>query len=157
MAGPDDASVDDINDLFRRVPGHALALFEHRDVDEPGADMAIEVDLRPEIENTHGSLQGGLAATLADMVAGRAVVARLASSGRRTATLDLHMRYLTTTRIGPVRAVARIVRFGSTVVVVDVDLFDMGADRRHVSTGTLSFFILESALDGRSSAPSGEA
>jgi uncharacterized protein (TIGR00369 family) len=157
VAGPEDASVDDVNDLFRRVPGHALSLFQHRDVDEPGADMAIEVDLRPEIENTHGSLQGGLAATLADMVAGRAVVARLASSGRRTATLDLHMRYLTTTRVGPVRAVARIVRFGSTIAVVNVDLFDMGADRRHVSTGTLSFFLLESPLDGRPSVASDNA
>jgi uncharacterized protein (TIGR00369 family) len=157
VAGPEDASVDDVNDLFRRVPGHVLSLFQHRDVDEPGADMAIEVDLRPEIENTHGSLQGGLAATLADMVAGRAVVARLASSGRRTATLDLHMRYLTTTRVGPVRAVARIVRFGSTIAVVNVDLFDMGADRRHVSTGTLSFFLLESPLDGRPSVASDNA
>jgi uncharacterized protein (TIGR00369 family) len=149
MAGHDDASVDDVDDLFRRIPGHALAVFQHRDVDEPGADMAIEVDLRPEIENTHGSLQGGLAATLADMAAGRAIVARLRPNQQRTATLDLHMRYLTTTKVGPVRAVAHIVRFGSRIVVVDVDLFDMGADRRLVAAATLSFMVLDSMLQGR--------
>jgi uncharacterized protein (TIGR00369 family) len=143
---------DELGEILRRVPGHALGLFNLRSVHEEGADVAYEVDLRPEIENSHGSLQGGLAATLADVVAGRAVVERLRPSGRRTATLDLHIRYLLPTRVGPVRAIAKIRRFGARIVVVEVEIIDVGANRELVATATLSFMVLEQGLNARQSA-----
>src|SRR5450432_1801047 len=77
VPGGDDASIDHIDDLFERVPEHLLAQLHHRDVDDPRAEYAMEIDLRPQIENSHGSLQGGLAATLVDMAAGRVIVGRL--------------------------------------------------------------------------------
>jgi uncharacterized protein (TIGR00369 family) len=142
---------DELNEILQRVPGHALGLFQLRRVEEEGADAAYEVELRPEIENSHGSLQGGLAATLADVVAGRAIVERLKPSGRRTATLDLHIRYLLPTRVGPVRAIAKIRRFGARIVVVEVEIIDVGADRQLVAMATLSFMVLESGLKARDS------
>lgn len=147
---PDPAD-DELGDILRRVPGHALGLFGLKRVHEEGADMAYEVELRPEIENSHGSLQGGLAATLADVVAGRAVVERLRPSGRRTATLDLHIRYLLPTKVGPVRAIGTIRRFGARVVVVEVDIIDVGVDRQLVATATVAFMVLDQGLSGRDS------
>jgi len=151
MAGPEDAAVDDVYDLVGRTPHHLLAQLGAVEVDDPDGEIALEVQLRPEIENSHGSLQGGLAATLADMAAGRAMVARLAGTGRRTATLDLHIRYLTVTRVGPVRVLANVVRLGGRVAVIDVDIVDVGQDRKLVATATLSFIVLDGpeGLPGR--------
>ena len=155
MPGGDDASIDHIDDLFERVPQHLLAQLHHRDVVDPRAEYAMEVDLQPTIENSHGSLQGGIAATLVDMAAGRVIIGRLGPDRVPIATLDLHIRYLTTSRVGPVRALANIVRFGGRIVVVEVDIVDVGADERHMASATVSFMLLDSLLKGRTAAPRG--
>jgi uncharacterized protein (TIGR00369 family) len=148
-ASSDDSAVDDVEALFERVPGHLLAQMRVRDVDDPEAEFAMEMDIPATVQNTHGSLQGGIAATLVDMVAGRAILHRLGGPhARRIATIDLHIRYLRTSRVGPARALARIVRFGRRVVVVDVDIVDVGADRRHMAAATVAFAILDPAGDG---------
>src|SRR2546423_3647397 len=50
---------------------HLFAQLEMRDVPTDTGSLAIEIDVRPELSNTRGALQGGLVATLIDVVAGR--------------------------------------------------------------------------------------
>jgi len=159
-ASSDDSAVDAVEELFARIPDHLLAQMRVRDVEDPEADYAMEMDVVPAVQNTHGSLQGGIAATLADMAAGRAILQRLGGPhARRIATIDLHIRYLRTSRVGPARALATIQRFGRRVVVVDVDIVDVGADRRHMATASLAFAILDPEGDGRrdEAGPPGDA
>ena len=150
MTGPDDAAVDSPEELFARQPDHLLAQMRVRNVVDPEAEFAMEMDVVPAVENTHGSLQGGIAATLVDMAAGGAILARLGGPrARRIATIDLHIRYLTTSRVGPARALANIVRFGRRVVVVNVDIVDVGADRRHMATASAAFAILDGSNEAQ--------
>ena len=53
---------------------HLLQQLRIRDVEHPDADLAIEMDIHDRVTNPRGALQGGLVATLIDVVAGRAVV-----------------------------------------------------------------------------------
>jgi len=107
---------------------HLLQQLEFRDVVHPGADLAIELDLGPKITNPRGALQGGLLATLVDVVAGRAVVegAKIPVTGVATADLSIH--YLKGLTVGPARAVATVVRRGRHRAVTTVEVFDMGTD-----------------------------
>jgi uncharacterized protein (TIGR00369 family) len=96
-----------------------------RDVETGGADLAIELDLDPRVTNPRGALQGGLTATLVDIVAGRAVLA----GGPRdsVATSDLTIHYLAGLTVGPARAAATVVRRGNRSAVVTVDVVDAGS------------------------------
>ena len=71
--------------------------------------MEMPVDERT--VNTAGGLQGGLIATMADVTAGQ-LAARVTPFGHGIATTDLFIRYLRPIKVGPARAVARILRTG---------------------------------------------
>jgi len=104
---------------------HLLQQLHFRDVEHDGADLAIEMDIDHRVKNPRGALQGGLVATLVDVVAGRAVV----DTGRRetVATADLTIHYLRGITVGPALAAAKVVRRGRTLAVVTVDVTDAGS------------------------------
>jgi uncharacterized protein (TIGR00369 family) len=104
---------------------HLLQQLNFRDVEHPGADLAIEMDIDHRVKNPRGALQGGLVATLVDVVAGRAVV----DTGPReaVATADLTIHYLRGITVGPALATANVVRRGRTLAVVTVDVSDAGS------------------------------
>ncbi len=112
--------------------GHLLQQLDMRDVDAAGADLAVELTLDGRVSNPRGALQGGIIATLVDIVAGRAVLA--GEPGNAVATSDLSVHYLRGVTAGPARAVATVVRRGNRSAVVTVDIFDAGAN---AGTGTL--------------------
>ena len=58
------------------APGHAFEAFEMRTVEVTGTDCAMEMEVTPQVVNGSGVLQGGLLATLIDMVAGTAPINR---------------------------------------------------------------------------------
>jgi len=112
----------------RRVLDEGAHFFQQlalRDVEHPGADLAIELDFDSRLTNPRGALQGGLVASLADIVAGRAIVA--SSPLDSAATADLTIHYLQGITQGPARAVARVVRHGRSLAVVNVDILDAGS------------------------------
>lgn len=123
---------------FQLDPGHALAAFEWDVIDVEGADWATEMEVTPKVINSSGALQGGLLATLIDMVAGTALL-RGENAYKQTATSEMHVSYLEGARVGPVRALATIVRRGGRSAVVRVDVYDHGADDLHVATSMLTF------------------
>jgi uncharacterized protein (TIGR00369 family) len=123
--------------------GHLLTLMGMRRVEDPEAGPCLEMDLRPEVVNPHGSLHGGLLATLIEC--GAAGCAVRAAGTENIVAVDLSVRFLTTVRSGPARVLARILRQGRGNLVVQADVVDMGDDRRLVATATLAYRVLDPA------------
>lgn len=121
-------------------PGHAFNAFSWRDVTADGADWAMEMDVTPRVVNSSGALQGGLMATLIDLVAGMSLL-RSDDTYVRSATSEMHISFLDGARAGPVRAVAHVLRRGGRTAVVRVDVHDEGADHLHVAAATLTFAV----------------
>jgi len=120
---------------------HVLRLLDMRDVDIPeGADLAMTIPVTPQVTNLRGGLQGGLIATLIDVVAGRAAGLALAEEDS-AATADMNVRFLSAVTVGPAHATARILRRGKSLIVVQVDVRDEGRDVL-AAVATLSFSIL---------------
>jgi len=118
------ARVSDDHERVLAAGEHLLQQLAMRDVDVDEADLAVELELDGRITNPRGALQGGILATLVDIVAGRAVLA----GGPRdsVATSDLTVHYLRGLTVGPARAVATVVRRGGRSAVVTVDVVDAG-------------------------------
>jgi len=80
-ADPDDGrraarvAVRDAHEQVLATGGHLLQQLQLRDVEAAGADLAVELTVDSRVTNPRGALQGGLLATLVDIVAGRAVLA----------------------------------------------------------------------------------
>lgn len=125
----------------RRDAIHFFSQLNMRDVQVPGADIAMEMPLRANMTNLRGGMQGGLIATLIDVVAGRASWAGL-PEGTTIATSDLSVHYLASIAEGPARAAARILRRGSRRIVVRVDVDDRGTGEL-AAVATVSFSILQ--------------
>jgi uncharacterized protein (TIGR00369 family) len=117
---------------------HLLQQLHMRDVEHPDADLAIEMDIHDRVTNPRGALQGGLVATLIDVVAGRAVV----DEGPRetVATADMTVHYLRGITVGPALATAKVLRRGRTLAVVSVEVTDTGTDSL-CALGTVAFSI----------------
>ena len=125
---------------------HLFADFGFHDVEAVDCDLAMEMPLTPRVSNTRGALQGGLIATLVDVVAGRAAVQAL-PAGYGAATSDMNLHYLSGVTVGPARAEARVLRAGKRMVVVQVDVYDVGRDV--LSTTATTTFVAMELRDGQ--------
>jgi uncharacterized protein (TIGR00369 family) len=121
-------------------PTHFFAQLGLRDVAVEGVDLAMELDNKPDRTNARGALQGGLIATLIDIVAGRLAVRGLPSA-ESVATSDLTIHYLAPVVEGPARAQAKVLRRGKRSVVLQVEVYDVGADRL-AAVSTIAFAVL---------------
>ena len=111
------------------------------DVAAIGCDLAMEMAVTPRVSNSRGVMQGGLIATLIDVVAGRAAVASM-PPGYGVATADMTIHYLTGVTVGPARAEAQVLRAGKRMVVVRVDVYDAGRDVL-ATTSTATFVAVQ--------------
>jgi uncharacterized protein (TIGR00369 family) len=132
------------------VQGHAFESFDWGDVTVEGADWAMEMAVTPQVVNSSGVLQGGLLATLIDMVAGVSLL-RGDRPYARSATSEMQISFLAGARVGPVRAEARVLRRGYRSAVVRVDVYDAGADNLYVAAATLTFSVKQ--MESAESAP----
>lgn len=140
-ASPDRASTPDPGAFDwkpDRASPHAFDAFTWRAVEVEGADWAMEMEVTPSVVNGNGVLQGGLIATLADVVAGTALL-RGDDAYQRTATSELTVSFLEGVHTGPVRAIATVLRNGKRSAVVRVDMYDRGAGDRLAATATVTF------------------
>ena len=124
---------------------HLLASLGMCDVEVDGVDLAIEMPVTPRLANSRGSLQGGLIATLIDVVAGRVAIAG-AAAGHSTATSDMNIHFLAPIVEGPARAEGTVLRRGRRSVVVHVDVRDLATDRL-AAVSTISFTVLAPLAD----------
>ncbi|HMZ14130.1 MAG TPA: PaaI family thioesterase [Mycobacterium sp.] len=122
------------------APRSLRELFEQLGLREVPADdgtFVMEMPVDERTTNTAGGLQGGLIATMADVAAGQ-LASRATPFGFGIATTDLFVRYLRPIKVGPARAVAKILRTGKRSVVVQVDIH-RGDDNELAATATINF------------------
>ena len=122
-------------------PGHLLGQMGFRDVLESDEQLIVEMDNRPDLTNTRGALQGGLVATLIDIAAGR-LAGRHVGPDQDVTTADMNVHFLAPVVVGPARAEATIVRAGKRMIVIAVDVSDIGRGRL-AARSTLSFAVLD--------------
>jgi uncharacterized protein (TIGR00369 family) len=121
---------------------HLLGELEMRNVAPTVGQFAMEMAIGPRVVNNRGGLQGGLIATLVDVVAGGAALEGL-PPGQSVATADLSLHFLSGVTVGPARAEATVLRRGRTKIVIRVDVYDAGRDvLAAVSTATFAVIPL---------------
>lgn len=135
-------ATDEETDFVDVGPTNILTLLQMRRVIDPEMGPAIEMELRDEVVNPFRSLHGGFMATLIECAAaGRAL--SMGDTGRILPS-DMHIRFLTTVKVGPARAVTKVLRSGRRAIVVQCDVLDVGDERKLVASATLSFTLLDS-------------
>ena len=122
-------------------PNHVLSGLLMRRVEDPQAGPTLEMDLRDEVNNPHGSLHGGLMGVLIECGASGAALRAVGSAN--IVASDMSIRFLTAVKVGPARVVTTILRRGRRAVIVQADVIDVGADRKLVATATISYALLD--------------
>lgn len=128
------------------LPDHLFADLPLYDVSETDNELVLDLHTRPDLTDARGALQAGMVATLIDVAGGR-LAHNIADLGSGVSTADMKIHYIEPIVIGPARAVATIVRRGSGMIIVDVDVFDLSTDRK-AATSTLSFAVMQPRATG---------
>lgn len=97
-------------------------------------DASVELEIEDWLRNPWGILHGGATACLVDVATEHAAITAL---GRRARTTGSMIRYLAPGRVGPARAVPRILGNDGTTALVEVRVTDTGADDRLLAMGTI--------------------
>jgi acyl-CoA thioesterase len=103
--------------------------------------IALECELRPEMKNRHGTLHGGVTATLVDAAIGVAAIAL--SGGRPVGTVDLKVNYLRPAAEGKFNCRAHLVKAGKTLIFGEAKVRD--GRGRVVATGQATYIYLEAS------------
>lgn len=119
---------------------HLLSGLGMRDVEVDGADLAVELEVDDTLTNPSGALQGGLVATLADIVGGRMAMTGLDEQSI-VVTSDLTVHYLAGVTGGCAHAVGTVLRRGRRAVVTRVEIYD-GRDGPLAAACQLAFTIV---------------
>ncbi|MDX1886555.1 PaaI family thioesterase [Mycolicibacterium sp. 120270] len=122
------------------IPNHLFATLPFYDVVDTDKEVVIDLHNRPDLVNVRGAIQGGLLATLIDVAGGRLAI-KYAPEGAGAGTADMSIHFLAPIEEGPARATATLVRAGKRMIVVAVDVSDVGRSRI-AARATLSFAIL---------------
>lgn len=120
---------------------HFFAQLNMRDVEVAGYDLSMEMPTGPHLTNARGGLQGGLIATMTDIVAGRLALRGLPADGG-VATSNINIHYLAPVMVGPALAHGTVLRRGSRTVLVQVDVYDAGREMLHAASSTLTFSVM---------------
>jgi uncharacterized protein (TIGR00369 family) len=136
----------ELSELHNEVIAHGGHLFEQlgtRDMPSPDGHLVIEMEVRPEVANVRGALQGGLMAVLIDVCAGRLAYDSCDhENGFSTATSDMNIHFLSPVAVGPARADAWILRQGKSNFVLQVEVTDVGRDNKLAAVSTIAFTVL---------------
>jgi uncharacterized protein (TIGR00369 family) len=92
---------------------------------EPGRAV-IELDSGPCHLNPIGTLHGGVLSTIADTAMGIAH-GSLLGEGESSTTVDLTVHFLRPVTNGKLRAIARVVKHGRTLTLLEADVLDEDA------------------------------
>lgn len=106
-----------------------------------GRDKAVlELPFRPEFVQGGGVMAGGLLAALADEAMAHVVLANL-EPGRRTATVEMSVRYFRPVLEGGLTATATLVHAGRRILSAEALVED--AKGRLAAKASGSFFVIE--------------
>jgi uncharacterized protein (TIGR00369 family) len=143
MATLPNAGMTELHNEVLERGGHLFQQLGTRDVPGPEGHLVLEMDVRPEVSNVRGALQGGLIAVLVDVCAGRLAYQTCDhENGFSTATSDMTIHFLSPVVVGPARAEAWIVRQGQSSFVLQVEVTDVGRDNKLAAVSTIAFTVL---------------
>jgi len=143
MAKLPNAELSELHNEVIAQGGHLFEQLGTRDMPSPEGHLVLEMDVRPEVANVRGALQGGLIAVLVDVCAGRLAYDSCDhESGFSTATSDMNIHFLSPVAVGPARAEAWIVRRGKSTFVLQVEVTDVGRDNKLAAVSTIAFTVL---------------
>jgi len=143
MAKLPNAELSELHNEVIAQGGHLFEQLGTRDMPSPDGHLVIEMDVRPEVANVRGALQGGLIAVLIDVCAGRLAYDSCDhENGFSTATSDMNIHFLSPVAVGPARADAWILRQGKSNFVLQVEVTDVGRDNKLAAVSTIAFTIL---------------
>jgi uncharacterized protein (TIGR00369 family) len=101
--------------------------------------VTIECPIRPEFANIHKTLHGGVTATLIDVAGGFGTMSHY--GGRPCATVELKLSYFIPIAGKKVTARSKIIRAGSTLCVLQVDVHDDKG--RLAAAGMITYILLD--------------
>jgi|ERR1051326_2210120 acyl-CoA thioesterase len=101
--------------------------------------VTVECALREELMNSNGVLHGGVTAAIADEAAWHALIHQH-KGHRDMTTTELKVNYLRPVAGKKVRARAYVLRFGKTLGVTRVDLFD--AQKKLSAVAVVTYMLL---------------
>jgi uncharacterized protein (TIGR00369 family) len=113
---------DDIMARVAASPFHASMGISVSSVRE--GEVELVLDARPDHVNLHGTVHGGVLATLADTAAGVAVRSATAEPGGRHASVNLDIQYLSPATTGTLRATGRVVKLGRRLAFAEAEVTD---------------------------------
>jgi uncharacterized protein (TIGR00369 family) len=143
MAKLPNAELSKLHNEVIEQGGHLFEQLGTRDMPSSEGHLVIEMDVRPEVSNVRGALQGGLIAVLVDVCAGRLAYASCDhENGFSTATSVMNIHFLSPVAVGPARADAWIVRQGRSNFVLQVEVTDVGRDNKLAAVSTVAFTVL---------------
>ena len=130
--------------MSERVPaGDADSFLRHIGLHVVSRDersAVCEIEIRDDLRNRAGMLQGGVTATLVDVAGG--VLAATIAENPALVTQDLSIHYLSPARVGPVQAHATVLRHGRRTVVCEVRVIDCGRDDTLCAFATMTLTLL---------------
>jgi uncharacterized protein (TIGR00369 family) len=143
MAKLPNAEMSQLHNEVIAQGGHLFEQLGTRDMPSPDGHFVMEMDVRPEVANVRGALQGGLIAVLIDVCAGRLAYDSCDhENGFSTATSDMNIHFLSPVAVGPARADAWVVRQGRSNFVLQVEVTDVGRDNKLAAVSTIAFTVL---------------
>jgi uncharacterized protein (TIGR00369 family) len=99
--------------------------------------VTVECPIRPEYLNMHGTLHGGLTATLIDVAGGFATLAHYGV--RPAATVDMKVNYFLPIAGRRFSARSKLLRAGKTLSVCQVEVFD--EKKRLAAFGMITYIL----------------
>jgi uncharacterized protein (TIGR00369 family) len=112
-----------LRDELKRPPFHAVLRPRAIDADPDGGTVTIALDYRNQLARAlrDKSFHGGVIATLIDLAGHAAVAVRI---GKMAPTIDLRIDYLRPSTGESIIARARLLKAGSMLAHVDIDVTD---------------------------------
>ncbi|WP_423956282.1 PaaI family thioesterase [Bradyrhizobium sp.] len=113
-----------MSDHLKEVPPAARLLGrEIVSVNARPGEVHLRFLARDQFANRHGTIQGGMLAAMLDSATGNAVMASL-SSDRTAVTTRLDTTFIRPAILGPLTAIARLVRQDDRSAEAEAELFD---------------------------------
>lgn len=133
-----------MKERFRATPLHALLGLDIREPDPTDDELSVvDMAVTPQAFGSTGNLHGGAIATLCDVACASAAARNPAFKPGLNAlvTADLHVRYLGRPKGDHVRAEARVVKAGRTLLVVEGRVLD--DEDRVIATADFAAMIVD--------------
>jgi uncharacterized protein (TIGR00369 family) len=113
-----------MSDHLKEVPPAALLLGrEVISVDPQSGEVRLRFFAKSDFANRHGTVQGGMLAAMLDSATGNAMMASLPSD-RTAVAARLDTTFLKAATMGPITAVARLVRQDERSAEAEAELID---------------------------------